>query len=116
MSELSDKYSWENYLVLQWVDFNKEYGIEVWKKINIYEAKKILPYYEVTELSSWELYFYDNKIKKNITKLQFYVVNDLNISQVFKQLNYNVEWLYLFKWKSKNWDTEYRIWFDVEIK
>ena len=115
LSKLSTKYSWKNYLILQWVDFNKKFNIEVWKNITISQVKKILPYYEVTEKSSWELVFYKNWIKKNITKLQFFVINNNNLWQVLEQLNYKLDWLYLFKW-NKNWKIEYRLWFDVVIK
>jgi hypothetical protein len=115
LSKLSTKYSWKNYLVLQWVDFNKKNNIKIWENITIQQAKKIIPFYEVTEKSNWELFFYKKWIKKNINKLQYYTITDNNLWQVLSQLNYNLEWLYLFKW-NKNWDIDYRIGFNVEIK
>lgn len=116
LSELSDKYKNKKYLVLKWVDFNKKYKIEVWKTIDILDAKKILPFYSVTEKQNWEITIIMNKKEKNITKLQYFQVTDSNIEQIFKQRNYNIDWLYLFNWKKKDWTYEYRVWFDVEIK
>ena len=116
LSKLVVKYKNSNYKILEWVKFNKKNNITIWKNITIEESKKIIPYFVVTEKSSWELFFYKNWIKKNITKIQYYIVNDKNISQVFNQLNYNLEWLYLFKWNDKSWNISYRIWFNVEIK
>ena len=115
LSKLLSKYSWKKYLILQQVNFNKKYNIEIWKNITISQAKKILPYYEITEKSSWELVFYKNWVKKNITKFQYFTINDENLWQVLEQLNYKLDWLYLFKW-NKNWKIEYRLWFNVIIK
>jgi len=115
LSKLSDKYKDNNYKILEWVKFNKENNIEIWENITIEEAKKIIPFYEVTERTTWEILFYDNWVKKNISKLQYYVVNNTNLWQVLAQLNYDLEWLYLFKW-DKNWIVDYRLGFNVIIK
>ena len=116
LSKLADKYKNKNYKILEWIKFYKKNNIEIWKNITIEQAKKLIPYYEVAEKSSWELVFYKNWTKKNITKLQFYIVNDKNLWQVLKQLDYKIDWLYLFKWKSKTWKISYRLGFNVVIK
>jgi len=116
LSKLSDKYKNKKYLILKWVDFNKSHNIEVWKKIEIEDAKKIIPFYEVEEKENWEIVFYKKWIKKNITKLQYFSVDDYNIEKIFVQRNYKTQWLYLFDWKKKDWSKEWRIGFDVEIK
>jgi len=116
LSKLSDKYKWKNYLILKWTDFLKSNNIEVWKKIDIESAKKIIPFYEVEEKENWEIIFYKGWNKKNIRKLQFYTVTNDTIEQVFIQVNYKTEWLYLFNWTKKDWSKEWRVWFDVEIR
>jgi len=116
LSLLSDKYQSKNYLVLQWVDYNKSIWLAVWEKIDISKAKEILTYWEVSEKQNWEIKVILNWKIKNITKLQYYVVTDKTIHQIFEQYNFKMEWLYLFKWKKKDWNTEYRVWFDVIIK
>jgi len=115
LSKLVNKYKKNEYLILRWVEFNKENKIVIWQDITLEKAKKIIPFFEVTEKSNWELFFYNNGVKKNITKLQYYVVDNKNLWQILAQLNYNTKWLYLFRW-TKNWKIEYRLWFNVNIK
>lgn len=116
LSRLEDKYKTYNYLILEWVHFNKNNWLEVGEKIDIDSAKKILTYWEVFENKNWELIInIDGKIK-NITKLQYYIVDDTSIWQLIEQKNYNTKGLYLFKWNKLDWESEYRVWFDVIIK
>lgn len=116
LEKIYKKYFSKNYLILKPVFFNKKYNIPIWKNITIKEIKKIIPFYEVTEKNNWEIFFYKNSNKKNIKKLQYFLVTDKNIKQILAQLDYKTEGLYLFNWKLKNWKNEYRIGFDVVIK
>lgn len=116
LTELLKKYDWKKYSIFEWVSFNKKYNITIWNKFNIKEAKKIIPFYNVTERNNLELILYIKWKKKNIVKLQYYTVNDSNIEQIIKQRKYNLDWLYLFDWNFPNGKKEYRIWFNVDIK
>ena len=114
LSLLADKY--DNYLLLNWVKFNKSVWLTPWEIISINSAKNFLPYREVVETPEWQIYFYHKGDKKNITNLRYYQITDENIWGVLQQLNYSLEWLYLFKWKTANKESEYRLGFEVTIK
>ena len=116
LSDLSDKYKNDDYLVLKWVTFMKNAWLKVWEKITLEKAKNIFPYGEVYEKENWEILLKDAWVEKNITKIQFYIVNDSTINQIFSQINYDTEGYYLFKWNKLDWTFEYRVWFDVVIR
>ncbi|MCD5380906.1 hypothetical protein LR004_03165, partial [Candidatus Gracilibacteria bacterium] len=116
LSLLEDKYKTMNYLLLESAHFNKKNGLKVGEKIDINSAKKILEYGEVTEENNGELKINIDGSIKNITKLQYYVVDDTSVGQLIEHKNYNTTGLYLFKWNKLDGTSEYRVGFDVVIK
>ena len=110
MTGLVYKYrdSWLNILKPYILKLNNWIAIN--QKINIEEFKKIVEYYEVT---NWN--FTKNWTNKKIQTLKFYIIDENNIKDLIKQLNYNLEWYYFFKWIIEDWSYEYRLWYDIKF-
>lgn len=103
------KDSWFNILKLYL--FKSDNWIALNKIINIDDLKNITKYYE----TNW-VEIIINWAKKTVTNLQYYLVDEEQIDDILEQLNYNLNWYYLFKWKLSNWTYEYRLWYDVVIE
>lgn len=113
LAKLVNKYLWKNYLLLKPFEFRKKYNLGFKEKLTISDLKNILKYYYVDDYK-----FYDkNWIKKYITSIVYYSVNDNNIEKVLSDdFNYDISWLYLFKWKDENWNISYILTNNVSIK
>ncbi len=116
LSLLANKYAWKWYLVLQEVEFKKKYNIALWKKITIEDSKKIFTYYEVNEKPNWELIVSINGHNKHIDKLEYFDVDEKNISHIFKQIDYDISSYTLLKWRLSNGELKYRLWFNLKIQ
>lgn len=103
------KNSWYN--LLKPFVLKLKYLIDINSKLNIENLKTIVEYYKVTNFQ----FLKDNKVKK-ITKLKYYIINNSNIEDLYEQLNYSFDWYYLFKWDLDNWNFEYRLAYDLNIK
>ena len=47
--------------------------------------------------------------------MKYYLIDDSSVGIVLKQLNYNLKWYYLFKWKLDNWNYEYRLAYNLKF-
>jgi len=103
------KNSWYNILkpylmkLNNWIDVDKELDIE--------DLKKIMWYYEVIDMK-----FTKNWTKNTITNINYYLIDNTDIDDLMVQLNFNIDWYYLFKWKLDNWNYEYRLAYNLVIK
>lgn len=110
ISSLLYKYkdSWYNILRLYLIKY--ENGIDLNKKLDIEDLKKIIPYYEV---NNWNIII--NWREENISNIKYYLIDDSKVENILEQLDYNFEWYYLFKWKLENWTYEYRLSYNVSF-
>ncbi len=113
LKKLVYKYKNSNYLIIKPLVFRLKYNLLNKQKLDISDFKKILKYYIVNDYK-----FYDkNNIKRNISHIVYYVINNDNIEQIIEDyFNYNLNNVYLFKWNLWNWKYEYRITNNVIIK
>ena len=100
------KDSWYNLLKIYLI--KNKYNIDLNKKLDIEDLKKIISYYEI---KNWNITI--NWIKKSINNMKYYIIDDSNIENILNQLNYKLEWFYLFKWKLDNWNYEYILTYDI---
>ena len=115
LSKLVNKYKNKNYLLLKWAEFKKENNINFDENTKIEDLKKIINFYQVEEVSKSKLLIEDKNWKKwYIKSLRFYQINNNNLGDLLKQLNYNLDWYSLLEWK-KNWKIEYRLAFELKI-
>ena len=103
------KNSWYNLIKPYLLKLNN--WIEVDKKLNIEDLKKIAAYYEVNNFK-----FIKNYSSKTIKTLKYYLVTDDNVEILVKQLNYSFSWYYLFKWYLDSWNYEYRLGYDIKYQ
>ena len=108
MTALVYKYrnSWFNILKPYLIKLNNWITLD--QKIGIEEFKKITEYYEV---NNWK--FTKDWITKNIQTLKYYNIDENNIEDLIKQLNYNLDLYYFFKWELEDWNYKYRLWYDI---
>ncbi len=102
--KLVDKYKRNGYLILNESIFRKKYWIWAKDKITVNKILEFFPYYEIhkgrTKIN-WK-----NKI---ISKISYFEINDKNINLILLQLNYNMDWMYIFKWFNNDWTYKYII-------
>ena len=113
LAKLVDKYNWKNYLLLKPFEFRKKYNLPLKQLLTISDLKNILKYYYVDDYK-----FYDkNWNKRYITSIVYYTVTDDTIEKILADnFNYNIDGVYLFKWKDWNWNINYRLTNNVTIK
>ena len=111
--KLAPKYINSWYLLLKPFIFRIKHWIWPKYKLTINDFKKYLNYYVVDDYK-----FYNKKWElKRITNISYYPVNDENIEKDIDNIfNYNLNWLYLFKWKLWNGNYEYRLTNNLTIK
>ncbi|MDD2870728.1 MAG: hypothetical protein PHS49_01960 [Candidatus Gracilibacteria bacterium] len=108
---LTNKYKNKNYNLLKPYIYKLNNGIDLNKKIDIEDLKKIMGYYEVENLK-----FTKNGGIVSITGLNYYIIEDNMLKDLLNQLNYELNNFYLFKWKLENGTYEYRLAYDVKLK
>ena len=111
IASLVYKYKDSWYNILKPYVLKYENWIELTKTLDLEDLKKILWYSEVV---NWSTYI--NWVKKQISNINYYEINDSNVENIIKQLNYNFDWFYLFKWKLDDWSYEYRLAYNVIFK
>lgn len=99
--ELMNKIKNRIYL---WLSYNET--------LNIEKLSKKIPYFVV-----WaDFKFTDNSWnKKQITSLNYYLINDTNIETVVLNPKINLENMYFFKWYKNDWSFDYRLAYDVTL-
>ncbi len=102
------KYSWYNLLKPFLFKYNN--NLEIDKDLTIEWLSKVIWIYNV---NNWS--FYINWVKKYISNINYYSVADSNLETVVSQLDYNLDWVYLFKWTLDDWKYEYRLAYNVEF-
>lgn len=110
LKDLSKKYKGSNYLLLKPYDFQDKYWVEDLNNVSISTLKTIIPYYEVNEFS----YNDENWNNIKIKGLKYYGIDDEIAKTVVSQLNFELDWYYLFKWNLWDWTYEYRLAYNVE--
>lgn len=105
------KYRYSGYNLLKPYILKLDNWININKKLDIEDLKKIMGYYEVNNFT-----FKKSGTTKTISGLKYYNVVESEIDNIVEQLNYTFTWYYLFKWKLDNWSYEYRLAYDVELK
>lgn len=108
IASLLFKYKDSWYNILKPFLLKYENKIDLNKTLDISDLKKIMWYYDV---SNWK--FIKNWIIKEISHLNYYTINDLDVENIINQLNYNLNWYYLFHWKLDNWNYEYRLAYNI---
>lgn len=111
ISPLLQKYKNYWYNILKPYYLKQENWISLDKKLDIENLKKIMWYYEVENFKlniDWK--------QKTIINLGYYDLNDNIIEDILIQLNYNLDWHYLLKWKLDNWNYTYRLAYDLNLK
>lgn len=108
--KIASKYSDSDYNILKPFKFRIENGFDS-KVLWVEDFSKVIRSYYVDNF-----YFSDGIKNYHISKFKYFVVNDSNIENTIKyNFNYNLDWLYLFKWKLDDWNYEYRLWYNVEL-
>ncbi len=78
------------------------------KKLDIEDLKNMIEYHEIDWLT-----FIKNWVTKSILNIKYYVINESQIDEMLEQLDYKLDWYYLFKWKLDDWSYEYRLAYNV---
>ena len=112
LSKLSDKYSADNYNILQEASFLQDIGITPWEKLTIKKLSNKIWLYEVDDFS----FFGNDKKKRNIKTLKFYEISDKNVLWLMSQIDYNLADIFLFDWKLDDGTREYRLAYDVQFR
>lgn len=106
LSKLISKYESKNYILLKPFVFKTKNGLSTDEKITIEKLKNIIPYYEVTDSK-----YLENNQEKKILKIDYYTIDDSNIEILLNQVDYNLDWLKLFKRD----DWKYRLSYNLNI-
>ena len=107
---LISKYKKSWYNILKPYIWKEKHWIKLDKKLDINDLKKITHYHTVENFK-----FTRNWTKVSIKSLQYYKITDSWVDDLMEQINYNLNWYYLFKWKLENWDYEYRVGYNVKF-
>ena len=110
IASLLSKYKNSWYNLLKPFLFKQANNIIISKDLDLLDISKIIWIYNV---NNWS--FIKNWVKKNISNIKYYSVNNENINWIIDQLNYELDWCYLFYWKLDNWNFEYRLAYDIKI-
>ena len=108
LSNLYNKYKNSNYKLLRLIKIKKENNINYDEEITLDNFDKIIDLKIVNNFS-----FSDNWHKKIIKKLKYYELDWLNLENLLEQLEYNLDWKYFFLWYDKNWNSSYRLGYEV---
>lgn len=99
LNKVSNKYKNENYKLLKLLNFKKEHNIKYDEKITLENFNKILNTYDLYDFN-----FTKNWKNIKILKFKYYDVDILDLEFLIEQLDYNLDWYYLFKWyDNKGW-------------
>lgn len=110
ITPLISKYRYSNYNILKPYTLKLDHWIDIEKKLDIEDLKKIMDSYKVENFV-----FKKNGVSKSIKTLQYYKLTNLQVNSILDQLNYNLYWHYLFEWKLENWTSEYRLAYNVKF-
>ena len=108
ISALLYKYKNSWYNLLKPYLLKEKYNIDLNKSLTIDDLKKIVPYYKV---NNWNINI--NWTTKYIKNIKYFVITNSNTEDILNQLNYNLDWFYIFYMKNDNWSYEYRLAYDV---
>ncbi len=111
ISSLIYKYKDSWYHLLKPYLLRLKFNIDLSKDLNIDDLKIIIPYYQV---DNWKIQI--NWVIKNITNINYYNVDNSNVEIILNQLDYKLDWYYLFYMKNDTWVYEYRLAYDVIFK
>ncbi len=109
--EISYKYKDQDFNLFNLINFKREFNIKNSEKITLENFWKILPMKTVSNFS-----FTKDWKKRQITKLNFFELENIDLENLLEQLNYDLEWKYFFKWIDKKWNTSYRLAHSIEFK
>lgn len=110
LSKLVSKYTNSSYILLNSSKFRDKYKIKYYEVITVDNLKDIMKYAEVDNF----VFSYDSKDNR-IKKIDYYIIKEDNTETLLEEFNYDVEDLYLFKWKLEDWGFEYRLAFHLEL-
>jgi len=108
---LYNKYKNDKYNLLKLIKFKKKYNIKANEEIIISNFNKILPLKVVNEFK-----FNENWKTRSIINLKYFEITNFNLEAILKQLDYNLDWKYFFLWYDENWNSSYKLGYDVKIK
>lgn len=107
---LVEKYKDSWYILLKPYILKLKNWIDYEQSINIDDLKKIINYYEV---ENWKFI----KNWKSVTiswEFNYYNISNSSIEWLLKNLEYDFNWYYLFKWKLNDWNYEYRLAYNIK--
>lgn len=111
LCKLINKYKDIDYKILKPCKFALKYWL-TGAKIRYDDISKIFDIYNV----EWNFRFKINWKTKQITKFKYFILDNENINNIIKtNFNYDLNWTYLFNWKTEDWNYEYRLAYDVEL-
>jgi hypothetical protein len=104
------KYKNTDYNILKELSFRSTYWIDLYNDISINTLKDKYWYTKVNNFI-----YYENWETKRIKKYNFFTLrNNQDINIILKQLNYDLSEYKLFEWIDTNWDTHYRLGFNIQ--
>lgn len=109
LAEVFQKYKWEKYNILKELQFRDDNNLDYYKSLSIEDIFSKINYLEVDN-------FKIISSNKNITNLQYFELNNENISAILNQINYDLEKYKFMKWKDAEWNISYRIWFNITMQ
>ena len=108
LSFLSSKYSDFNYNILKPITFRKKHWLAAYEKFTFEDLKTIIPYYEVDNFK-----FTRNWNQEKLDRFSYYKIGEDTIDNFLEQVEYDLNWHYLFNWKLSDTKSEYRIAYNV---
>jgi hypothetical protein len=105
---ISEKYKDSDYKLLKLIKFKKNHNIRYDEKITLVNFSKIIPKRSVSNFN-----FIENWVKKRIIRLSFYSIDTFDLEILLEQLDYNLNWYYFFEWYDKDWESFYRLGYNV---
>lgn len=110
LAPLVSKYKDDNYNILKPFIFKLNNNIDINKALDINDIKSIIWLQTVENFK-----FIKDSKKYSIKSYKYYIIDDYKIDNLIEQLNFNLDWYYLFYWKDENWKYDYRLAYDVEF-
>lgn len=110
LASVFPKYSSDNYNILNELKFRSQNGFDLYNEITIDDFKNNYWYVKVNNFK-----YEENWKKYRITKYNFFTIrNNEDIGIILKQLNYNLTNYKLFEWTDLEWNTYFRLGFNIE--
>jgi len=111
LSNFVSKYKDINYNLLKPFKFRQKNNLGKKEKITISNFNKILPLYNVIDFNFKNI----NWLNYIINRFSYFKLNNDNIENLLRQLNYDLTWYFFFKWNNPDWSYDYRLWYNLKF-